>query len=73
MLAANDDKCCSAHIINLLQKYREANIPVEAHLYAKGDHAFNMGNRSKLKSINTWPQRLADWMSDNDILKSTSK
>jgi acetyl esterase/lipase len=73
MLAANDDKCCSAPIINLLQKYREANIPVEAHLYAKGDHAFNMGNRSKLKSINTWPQRLADWMSDNDILKSTSK
>jgi hypothetical protein len=27
-----------------------------------------MGNRSKLASIKGWPQRLADWMADSNIL-----
>ncbi len=68
MLAANDDMCCSGPVVTLLQKYRAANVPVEAHIYTKGKHGFNMGDRSKLKSINTWPQRMADWMADNNLL-----
>ena len=68
MLAANDDVCCSGPIVKLLQVYRNAHVPVEAHIYAKGDHAFNMGNRSSLTSIKTWPQRMADWLSDNNLL-----
>ena len=68
LLAANDDVCCSPPIIELLQKYRNAKVPVEVHLYAKGDHAFNMGNRSTLNSIRTWRQRLADWLKDNGWL-----
>jgi acetyl esterase/lipase len=73
LLAADDDACCSPSVIKLLEGYRKAKVPVEAHLLAKGDHGFNMGNRSKLKSINTWPQRLADWLSDNNYLKSTAR
>lgn len=68
MLAANDDMCCSGPVVKLLQVYRNAHRPVEAHLYTKGDHAFNMGNRSSLNSIKTWPQRMADWLADNNIL-----
>jgi acetyl esterase/lipase len=68
LLAANDDACCSAPIVTLLQKYRMAKVPVEVHLYAQGSHAFNMGNRSKLNSLFTWPQRLADWLKDNGWL-----
>jgi acetyl esterase/lipase len=68
LLAANDDACCSGPIVDLLQKYRKANVPVEVHLYAKGDHAFNMGNRSPLVSIKTWRTRLADWLKDNGWL-----
>ncbi|WP_374949984.1 alpha/beta hydrolase [Mucilaginibacter sp.] len=67
LVAANDDVCCSPPLIQLLQKYREAKVPVEMHLYAKGDHAFNMGTNRKLKSINNWPQRLADWLEDSHI------
>ena len=70
MLAANDDLCCSGPVVTLLQKYRVANVPVEAHVYTQGKHGFNMGDRSKLKSINTWPQRMADWMSDTNLLQS---
>jgi acetyl esterase/lipase len=69
LLAANDDPCCGVTTTSLLVKYREAKRPVEAHLYTKGDHGFNMGNRSALQSIKSWPQRMADWLSDNGYLK----
>ena len=68
MVAANDDACCSEPVVKLLQLYRKANVKTEIHLYAQGKHAFNMGKRSALKSINTWPQRMADWLSDNGYL-----
>ncbi len=71
LLAADDDTCCSVTVVSLLQKYRAAKVPVEAHIYTHGDHGFNMGKRSKLASINSWPQRMADWLSDNNWLNKT--
>jgi acetyl esterase/lipase len=68
LLAANNDECCSAPVIKLLEKYRAAKVPIEVHIYTQGSHGFNMGNRSKLASIKTWPQRMADWLGDNNIL-----
>ena len=65
VIAANDDPCCAISTLNVLVRYREAKRPVEAHLYTKGDHAFNMGKRSPMKSIQVWPQRLAEWLGDN--------
>ena len=70
MAAASDDPCCAVPTLKLLQMYRDAAIPVEAHIPAKGGHGFNMGQRSKLKSVNTWPARLADWLSDSGLLGS---
>jgi hypothetical protein len=57
--------------MKLVEMYRAAKRPVELHLYARGGHGFNMGNRSKLKSISTWPHRLTDWMADNNILDAS--
>lgn len=71
LLAANDDSCCSGPVVSLLQAYRQANAPVEVHLFAQGSHAFNMGNRSSLNSIKTWPQRMGDWL--NDFILTTAK
>jgi acetyl esterase/lipase len=68
LLAANDDQCCSPPIVKLLEAYRAAKAPMEAHFYARGGHGFNMGNRSKLASLKGWPQRMADWLGDNYIL-----
>ena len=70
LLGANNDECCSVSIVSLLLKYRAAIVPVEAHIYAQGDHGFNKGNRSKLNSIKNWPQRMAEWLADNNILKT---
>jgi acetyl esterase/lipase len=69
MIAAIADPCCSAPIIKLLQEYHEAKIPAEVHIYAQGAHAFNMGQRSTLKTLKTWPDRLSDWMLDNHLLE----
>jgi acetyl esterase/lipase len=66
LVAANDDSCGSAPIIELLNGYRKANVPVEMHLYSKGGHAFNMGKRAKTNSLKTWSQRLTDWLEDNN-------
>lgn len=70
MVAANDDVCCSEPVIKLLQLYRKANVKTEVHIYAQGKHGFNMGNRSALKSISTWPQRMGDWLWDNGFIKN---
>jgi acetyl esterase/lipase len=69
LLAADDDECCSGPTVKLLQAYREAKVPVEMHIFARGGHGFNMGYRSKLATLKGWPQRLADWLSDNGIVK----
>lgn len=69
-LVANDDNSHVAPVLAQLEKYRSAKRPVEVHLYARGGHGFNLGNRSKLDSIRGWPQRMADWLADNGFLTS---
>jgi acetyl esterase/lipase len=68
LVVANDDAGAARVVFDLLRKYREAKAPVEAHIFARGGHAFNMGLRSKLVTLKAWPQRLADWLSDNNFL-----
>lgn len=67
LVAANDDECCSEPVIKLLQMHRQSKVPVELHLYAQGNHAFNMGTHSTLSSIKVWPQRLTEWLKDTKI------
>ena len=73
LLAANDDECCSVPVIRLLEKYRAAKVPVEAHILSGGSHGFNMGYRSNLKAVKAWPQRMADWLADNKISDPAGK
>ena len=70
LLVANDDAGASGVVASLFQKYRDAGAPVETHVLARGGHGFNMGDRSSLASVKTWPQRLADWLADSGLLKS---
>ena len=67
LLAATDDPCCAAPTVKLLQMYRDAGVTAEAHIFQKGGHGFNMGQRSTLASVHAWPQRLADWLKDSGI------
>ena len=68
-LVANDDKGHVEPVVALLEKYRRIQRPVEVHILARGGHGFNMGARSKLASVKDWPQRMADWLRDNQFLE----
>jgi acetyl esterase/lipase len=69
LLVANDDDYgCNKTTLGIYEKLLAANVPVEAIFLAKGRHAFNMGDRSKLVTVNTWPQRMADWLTDSGFL-----
>lgn len=68
LVAANDG--AANNILDLTKKYRAAKRPVEAHILGTGGHGFNMGDRAKEKTVNTWPQRLLDWLSDQGLLKA---
>ncbi|HVY84519.1 MAG TPA: alpha/beta hydrolase [Caulobacterales bacterium] len=67
-LSAWDDVSPSDTILKLMGLYRQAGGQAEAHVFAQGSHAFNMGDRSQLRSIHSWPERLADWLSDTGVL-----
>ncbi len=67
LLVSNNDACCSEPVLTLLQMHRKAKVPVEAHIYAVGDHGFNMGKRSTFNSLKTWSDRLTDWLHDTGV------
>jgi acetyl esterase/lipase len=67
-VVANDDVSHVGAVLDQVSKYEQAKRPVECHLYAKGGHGFTMGARSKLASIKSWTQRLADWLADSGLL-----
>jgi acetyl esterase/lipase len=73
MLAADDDPCCAVPVVSLLQKYREAKVPIEVHIYAKGGHGFHMAQDSKLQSLKSWRRSLFYWLTDNDFLNPANK
>ena len=69
LLVANDDDYgCDKTTLELFTKLRAAHVPVEAHFLAQGKHAFNMGDRSKLIAVKTWPDRMAAWLEDSGYL-----
>ena len=55
IVCANDDQGHIEPTIDLVNKYRAARAPVEAHIYSHGGHAFNMGRRSELATLKGWP------------------
>lgn len=73
LIAANDDPCCAVPVVQLLERYREAKVSVEAHILSQGNHGFNMGYRTNLQSVKAWPQLLANWLADNKWLQPDKK
>lgn len=72
LLVSNDDGASNV-VFDLAIKLRAARVPVEMHLFHTGGHGFNMGQRSRLKTISTWKHRLGDWMEDNSLLSTPAR
>jgi len=67
-IVADDDGLADS-VVKLITGYRAAHIPIEAHILRAGGHGFNMGDRSKLASVNSWPQLLVNWLADSGYSK----
>ncbi len=68
MLVSYDDESHAKVIEKMIPEYRAAKVSLEAHILQSGGHGYNLGARSKLAAVNTWPQRMADWMADRGLL-----
>lgn len=47
---------------------KNAKVPAEMHLYPSGGHGY--GLRPSKHTVTTWPQRVADWMNAQGLLKA---
>jgi acetyl esterase/lipase len=68
LVAGSVDKCCAPPAIGLYQQLVSAGVSAELHMYADTDHAFNVGQRGERVSLQHWPDRLSDWLSDGGWL-----
>jgi acetyl esterase/lipase len=69
LVGAADDEYVAGVLFDLTARYRAAGASIEAHIYAQGKHAFNMGQRSDHVSIRNWRHRLGEWLEDRGLLK----
>ena len=73
LVATNDDECCATPVVEMLNLYRSVYASVELHLYARGGHAFNMGQRTDNVGLARWPERLEEWMRDSSLLSKKAQ
>ncbi|MBO9621272.1 MAG: alpha/beta hydrolase [Sphingomonas sp.] len=68
LVAGSLDKCCAPPTLTLYQQLRDAGVSAELHLFADTDHGFNVAMHSERLSLQHWPDRLHDWLSDGGWL-----
>lgn len=62
--AGSLDTCCAPPALALYDQLRRAGVSAELHMFADTDHGFNLAMHNDRISIQHWPDRLADWLSD---------
>lgn len=62
------DECCAAPAVALYEQLRTAKRRAELHMYAGAGHAFNLDESDRI-SIVHWPDRLADWLTDEGFME----
>lgn len=62
------DPCCAMPAMTLYRQLRDAGVSAELHLWADIGHGFNIAAHSERLSIQHWPDRLDDWLSDEGFL-----
>jgi acetyl esterase/lipase len=67
---AGDDRVRPQNSIIMYLALKKAGVPSELHIYASGGHGFGM--RSIPHPAATWPQRCADWLQSQGLLRPKS-
>jgi|HigsolmetaAR202D_1030399.scaffolds.fasta_scaffold18215_2 Esterase/lipase len=72
MVCTTEDR---SHVIPTVKFYLELEakrIPTEMHIYATGPHGFALRPTQKRLPVNTWPDRLKDWLAELNIIPQTN-
>jgi acetyl esterase/lipase len=67
LVCTYDDRGSAALVGQLYLEFKEAEVPAELHIYARGGHGFGM--RENPLPVGTWTARVQDWMADQNLLK----
>jgi acetyl esterase/lipase len=69
LVHADDDKTVAPldHSIRLYDAWKKAGISAEMHIYSRGGHGFGMRKRDL--PIDTWTDRLRDWLGVQGLLR----
>jgi acetyl esterase/lipase len=68
IVMTEDDRVWYAFTYALALK--EAKVPFEMHIYAKGGHGYGLGKPDL--PVSTWPRRAEEWLTNGGWLKSTT-
>ena len=67
---AEDDPVRVENALSYYAALKNANVPVELHLYPKGGHGY--GLRRTADDVTSWPDRVGDWMKASGWIKGGS-
>lgn len=60
LIHAHDDKITPAGSALVYLEYKKLGLPAELHIYTKGGHGYGM--HKKGIPVNSWPDRVGEWM-----------
>jgi acetyl esterase/lipase len=68
LISTSDDGVSPENSILYFKACRENNVSVEMHIYEKGGHGYAL-KKNGLGPVETWPDRMEDWMRERKLMK----
>ncbi len=67
VVAFDDNVRMTSTFTSLIEKWKQAKVPIEAHLFPDGGHGFGMNRKGK--ASDGWIALLAEWMRRQNLLR----
>jgi endo-1,4-beta-xylanase len=69
MVCTTEDRSHVEPTVKFYMELEAKRIPAEMHIYSSGPHGFALRPTEKPLPVNTWPDRLKDWLAAQNISK----
>jgi endo-1,4-beta-xylanase len=69
MVCTTEDRSHAEPTVKFYMELLAKRIPVEMHMYSTGPHGFALRGAAKPLPVNSWPDRLKDWLAERGIAK----
>lgn len=69
MVCTTEDRSHVEPTVKFYLELEANHIPAEMHIYDAGPHGFALRPTPKALPVNSWPDRLRDWLAARGIVK----